>query len=160
MEIDLNKLDKKKFLNRMIIPHIALTTFKYRARAASILKKIHADITIDQAIILKLLTVYGDMNQQEIAGCLYKDKSNLSRMCELLESRGYVTRRPDMKNNRVVKILTITDKGKLYMSKMQKVAEHLHSVATDGLTQDEIETLRRVTSKIRENLNKDIEGIL
>lgn len=156
MEIDLKNL---QFFNKLVVPHIGITTFKYRAKAASLLKKKNIDITIDQLIILRLLSLYGEMNQQEIAECLYKDKSNLSRMCEVLENKGYVTRRLDIKNNRVVKVLNITTKGEEKFNDVLDIAMKFHSAATEGITDEEIETLKRVTAKIRENLNKEFEEI-
>lgn len=156
MEIDLKNL---KIVDKLIIPHIGITTFKYRAKAASILKKKNTDITIDHMIILRLLSIYGEMNQQEIAECIYKDKSNLSRMCDVLEHKGYLTRRLDLKNNRVVKVLNITSKGEEKVEQVMDIALKLHNAATKGITEEEIEILKSVTQKIRDNLNREIEGI-
>lgn len=154
MEIDLNKIQP---LSKFIIPHIGLTTFKYRGKASSILKKAKADITIDQFIILKLLSLYGSLTQQETAEILYKDKSNLSRMIDALEEKGYISRLVDVKNKRIVKVLNITEKGLIYAEKATLIAEKLHNSAMQGITDEEKETIKRVMKKIRDNLDKEIE---
>lgn len=156
MEIDFKSID---FFDKYIIPHIGITTYKFRAKAASLFKDKKTDITIDHMIILRLLTLYGEMNQQEISECIYKDKSNLSRMCELLESKGYVTRRPDIKSNRVVKVLKITPKGEKKVEDAMEIAMKLNNIVSEGITEEEFEVLKRVTKKIRDNLNKEIEAI-
>lgn len=155
MEIDFNKI---KPITNFMMPHIGLTTFKYRGKASAILKKAKSDITIDQFIILKLLSILGSLTQQETAEMLYKDKSNLSRMLDVLEDKGYITRLVDVKNKRIVKVLSITEKGLKYVEKATLIAEKLHSSALQGVSDEEIETVKRVMKKIRDNLDKEIEA--
>lgn len=157
MELDFQKL---KFLDNYMMPHIALTTFKYRAKATALFKKHKAEITIDQAIILKVLSHIENLTQQELAEITYKDKSNLSRMVESLQEKKLLKASLDLKDNRAVKKLEITEKGRALINDLFKYAIKLHNSAIDGITPEELETVKRVMKKIRNNLDKNIEAEL
>ena len=157
MELEIEKI---KFLNNYIIPHIALTTYKYRAKAAALCKAKNAGASIDQFIILKALSHLNNLTQQELAEILYKDKSNLSRMIDSLASKGLIKCTLDTKDNRAVKRIQITDKGLNLVEKFFPYAIALHDAAFEGISPQEIETVKSVMKKIRSNLDKNIEAEL
>lgn len=154
MELD---IDKTSGINIYMIPHIALTTYKYRGKGAAVFKKAKADITVDQFIILKLLTIFEKLTQQETAEILFKDKSNLSRMLDVLENKKYINRILDIKDNRAVKILSITKKGSELVEKINEIVLKLHNRAMDGISKEEQEIVKNVMKKIRNNLDKEFE---
>lgn len=154
MEIDL--INDSPF-EEYLIPHIAMTTYKYRAKGTAVFKAAKFDITIDQCIILKVLSMQPELTQQELAEKLYKDKSNLSRMLECLEKKGYIKRRLDIKENRAVKFLSLTNEGEQYLDKLFVYAKKLHNTATKGISKEETDTIKRVMQKIRNNLNEKVK---
>lgn len=154
MELELEKI---KFLENYMIPHIALTTCKYRAKAGAIFRALNVDITIDQFIILKVLSGVKKLTQQELSEVLYKDKSNLSRMVESLNKKGYLTRMLDIKDNRAVKNLELTAAGYELTEKLSIYAMQVQKNVIEDITQEELDTVKNVMKKIRDNLNKKIE---
>lgn len=154
MEFDLKNI---KELENLMVPHIALTTFKYRAKASALLKKIKSDITIDQFIILKLLSAHGPLSQQQVAEMLYKDKSNLSRMVYSLEEKGCIGRKLDIKNNRAVKVLHITKKGLALVEKLSVLAVKIHKNSMKGISGKEFELIKQIMHRIRTNLDRELE---
>lgn len=154
MEFELKNI---KELESLMVPHIALTTFKYRAKASALLKKIKSDITIDQFIILKLLSLNSPLSQQQVADLLYKDKSNLSRMVNSLEEKGCIKRTLDIKNNRAVKMLCITKKGLKLVEKISILAIRIHKNSMRGISEKEFTLIKQVMGKIRNNLDKELE---
>lgn len=145
--------EKIDLLKKFIIPHVGLTAFKYRAKAAAFIKELNLGITIDQFIILKILNQFPNIAQQELCDMIYKDKSNFSRMADDLEAKGYLTRTPDFKGKRVVKKLCITEEGINLTEKITPLAYKLHAKAISGISQEELDTLKSVLAKIRANLD-------
>lgn len=154
MELELEKI---KFLENYLIPHITLTTYKYKAKGSAIFRELKVDITVDQFIILKVLSNIKNLTQQELAEVLYKDKSNLSRMVESLNKKGYISRTLDIKDNRTVKKLELTQSGYELAEKLSIYALQLQKNVIDGITKEETAIVKNVMKKIRDNLNKTIE---
>ena len=50
------------------------------------------DITVDQALILFFLEKHPELSQQEIATLVFKDKASVTRMINLMVSKGYIER--------------------------------------------------------------------
>ncbi|MDR1167740.1 MAG: MarR family transcriptional regulator [Heliobacteriaceae bacterium] len=150
---NLSEMLKEQF----IIPHISLTAFKFRTKATSYIKSLKLDLTIDQLIILRILSFTPSISQNELAEILSKDKSNLSRMMDSLEKKGYILREAGLKSKRVVKKNTITAEGEKTVKKLMNIAQTLHSRALKGISQQELSTLKELLQKIRDNLNS--EGI-
>lgn len=141
-------------LNEFIVPHIALTTFKYRAKAATLFKDTNAGITIDQFVVLKVLMQYPSIAQQELAGLLYKDKSNFSRLADDLERKGYITRKASFKGKRVVKELSVSQGGVELINRLTPLVVSLQKTAMEGICDDEIVMLKKILAKMRNNLDK------
>lgn len=151
------EIEKHSFFDRFVIPHIALTTYKYRAKVAATFKKLKSNVTIDQALLLNGLILFENITQQELADMLYKDKSNLSRMIDGLAAKGLIKTSLDLKDNRAVKRLEITDKGRDLIKKIMPYAYKLHDIVFEGINKDEIEIVKKVMKQIRTNLNREVE---
>lgn len=75
-------------------------------------------------------------------------QSSLSRMLERLERRGYVHRWTDPQDLRGLRI-RLTDTGRdLHAEITVQHDTHLHEILTDTLTDDELATLTRITTKL------------
>lgn len=155
--MELEIIEKHSFFDRLVIPHIALTTYKYRAKAAATFKKLKSNVTIDQAVLLNGINLFENITQQELADMLYKDKSNLSRMVDVLAAKGLIKTSLDLKDNRAVKRLEITDKGRDLLKKIMPYAYKLHDIVFEGINKDEIEIVKKVMKQIRTNLNREVE---
>lgn len=107
MELD---IDKTSGINIYMIPHIALTTYKYRGKGAAVFKKAKADITVDQFIILNFLLYLKNLRSKKLQKYFLKTNQT-SAECWMFENKKYINRILDIKDNRAVKILSITKKG-------------------------------------------------
>ena len=110
-------------------------------------------ITAEQFLVLDTIDSGKDVCQQDVAYILAKDKSNIKRIVEILETKGLITRIMGKKNNRLVNYLAVTDDGKkLIKENIQKVKDFMETVFS-GVTSEEEQILKGLVTKLR---NKNI----
>lgn len=98
-------------------------------------------------------TIYGkrDICQQDVAKILLKDKSNIKRLVEILEEKGYVIRTAVRKNNHTVNYLTITLEGKnIIDNNMPKIKQYLEK-RLSGISETQLEMLKNIIDKFNQN---------
>ncbi len=83
-----------------------------RARGSLLLNEFGADITLEQFITLDAIYTCPGLCQRDLAKILLKDRSNVSRILNILENKKLIVREPVTKGNRVVKSSKLTPKGK------------------------------------------------
>lgn len=107
-------------------------------------------ITAEQFLVLDTIdSRREDICQQDVAYILAKDKSNIKRLVEILESKGLITRVMGKKNNRLVNYLQVTDEGKkLIKENIEKVKEFMESVFS-GVTPEEEQLLKSLVIKLK-----------
>lgn len=138
---------------------IGLTASLYKVAGAKLFKR-HGlnDITSVQFGILFILSLTDGLYQTQIANILGKDRPNITRMLDILESRNFLRREKDETNKRIIKVF-ITKEG---MKKTEIAKPHrakMRENEVEGLSQEEIETLIRLLRRVRHNLETayDIE---
>ena len=95
------------------------------------------------------------MYQRQIGALTLKDRPNITRIINILEEKGLVTRTPDTNKRKIFKI-NITDKGKeAYNEVLPTVAEHWQSTVED-VSDEELENCLTVLNKIKANLEKKL----
>lgn len=125
----------------------------YRQFAQRNLKEVNKDITIDQWLILK--TIYDNPNssQREIAENVFKDVASVTRMIELLVTKGFLVRSLHTEDRRRFG-LELTSKGIKVQEDLMPVILQNRNIALDGLNMEEIETLKTLLHKIINNCTK------
>lgn len=76
---------------------------------------------------LALTTIY-DLKkccQRDLARILLKDRANTGKLAKSLEEKGLITITPDIKNNKPVKILSVTKKGEVLIKNSLKLLKPL-----------------------------------
>lgn len=76
-------------------------------------------ISISQCHILDTLAEDGDLTMQQLARRMYKSVSTMTRVVGQLVRRGYVKRRPDPEDRRVVHV-AITPQGKAVVAAINR----------------------------------------
>ena len=109
------------------------------------------NIAPEQNLIMMLLWEKDGRTQNEIAEKLYKDKTNIARMASNLESKGFIRRVPSKEDRRSLK-LYLTDKGKELGHNVIPIAEEFNRQVCDGITDEELKELRRILSKMCDNV--------
>ena len=75
-------------------------------------KEINIGVTAAEHLALMIVHDTKDCCQRDLARVLLKDRANTGKLAKSLEEKGLIKIEATIKNNRAVKILTITKKGK------------------------------------------------
>ena len=97
------------------------------------------------------------ISQEELARSLFVNKSNVARQIEALERAGFVRREENERDRRAVLVYP-TDKLKEALPRIRNVFAAWRALVTEGFTDEERETLARLTGKLVENARRYMEG--
>lgn len=102
--------------------------------------------------IIDAIYLNPEIHQRDLAKLLLKDTANLSRDLEKLEKSGYVVRTVDLKANRIVKKILLTEKGLELHKSISCLAgahvEHIESV----FNLEEKEVFKEFLTRLKNNL--------
>ena len=131
-----------------------------RLRGALLLNELGADITLEQFITLDAIYGCPDLCQRDLAKILLKDRSNVTRILNILEKKGLIERKTSTKGNRIVKITTLTNEGRCVMEKYADTMKNDLNTFLSGFNQEDLrvteKTLRLISQKISENASIQI----
>ena len=111
-------------------------------------------VTRQQWRVLLLLRRHPGIKQAPMAELLEVEPISLSRMIDRLQDAGFVERRADP-NDRRAWCLYLTDKAEPVLARIRHVADDLHIQMLEGLTQEQLSTMRNLLEQIRTNLSTD-----
>lgn len=136
---------------------ITLTASAYRAAGMKTLK-VHGldDITREQFNILLLLSLSGGLYQTQIANILGKDRPNITRMIDVIETKGFIRREKDANNRRILKVY-LTEKGLEKVQNIKPLKERMDRVQYKGMSTEEIDTLVTLLRRVRKNISEEYE---
>ena len=119
--------------------------------------KLKMDVSLDECIALDMIATNEDVCQRDLAKKILKDRANTGRILNSLEKKGYIKRLLDLKNNRLVKKVQLSDIGKQKLIEIAtKIKKHIENVTTT-ISPDEIYRIRDILKVFRINLEKVVE---
>ncbi len=118
------------------------------------LREQHIDLTFEMLQVINTLAEKGEINQQEIANLLNKDKTSITYLLDNLTKRGLVVRIEDP-NDRRNKIIHMTEAGREITDLLTPIVEELHEKASGGLSADYLKNLTRSLQVIKSNLEAE-----
>ena len=131
-----------------------------RLRGSALLSELGANITLEQFITLDAISANNEVCQRDLAKILLKDRSNVTRIINILENKGLITRETTCKGNRIVKITHLTKKGQDVMDCFaNKMKNDLNDLMSEFNAEDLAITenvLRGIAEKISKNVNIQI----
>ncbi|MBK7310357.1 MAG: winged helix-turn-helix transcriptional regulator [Sphingobacteriaceae bacterium] len=139
-------------LEQIIFYTLEKSIKSYRQFAQQSISKKKLDITIDQWLILKTIQNKPDLTQQQIAVTVFKDYASVTRIIEILVKKK-VLKRDFHSSDRRRFNLSITTQGLKILKDSAPVIQSNRKKALNGVTNSEIEMLKKVLNKIIENCN-------
>lgn len=124
----MNRIDLSKSVNH----HIAISAIMIKRVFFKILNDNKLDITPEQWNVLYYLDKSNGMTIGELSKITYKDFANISRICQKLETAGFITKKNDKLDKRVFQLF-ITDKGKELNNKLHECANKSTNIALDEI---------------------------
>lgn len=108
------------------------------------------ELSFEQFVILHTMNSNCNLIQQDLANYLQKDKSIIVRQIDCLLDNKYVVRLTNEADKRK-RNLILTENGIEILNQMKKIAQEVSNKLLSGVTENEIETFRKVLMKIQEN---------
>ncbi|MEF3696363.1 MarR family winged helix-turn-helix transcriptional regulator [Desulfolutivibrio sp.] len=133
---------------------LCLTAWASRAMIADLNRRFHETglrVTMEQWRALSHLCDREGLTQNELAALLLQEKTSVSRLLTGMQRRGYVARETHAHDGRCNRLL-ITDMGRDVLEKGCFLARLTLFAAEAEVSPDEMDTCRRVLSRIVHNL--------
>jgi len=147
-----NSVEKKNHLSGFLLEKTA----KLMKLSFSRLLLLHPeiDITVDQWIVVQLLKKHQTLNQQQIAELSFKDAPTVTRILDLLVTKGYVTRIVDAFDRRKFSI-ELTQSGVDIYEIILPLVNEFRAESYHNVSNEELKILESVLNKIFDNLSKN-----
>ncbi|MGL6197988.1 MAG: MarR family winged helix-turn-helix transcriptional regulator [Lachnospiraceae bacterium] len=120
-----------------------------KQQAAPLFKSI--DLKTGGAGILFTLAKYGPMSQRELADKVGITPPSMTVALRKLENEGYINRRPDQNDQRIIRI-EMQDKGNKCLASIRQAMKEVEGNMFVGFTQEERILLRRFLIQMYYNL--------
>lgn len=119
--------------------------------------KLNLGITGEQFVVLDTVSYYDNIYPQKLSDIMMKDKSNTTRMIQILVDKGLITKEIGKINNRLVYQLKITKEGKkLVDDNMPKIKKYITEIFAN-IPDEEIELLHKMSTKFQTALSNSIK---
>lgn len=110
------------------------------------------NITAEQWAVLNRLWEEDGVSQKQLAEKAFKNKPTITRMVDVLEKRGLVSREVDELDRRMFKVC-LTDEGQALRERLIPIASQVLEKGSENLTEEDIEHLKRTLNVIFSNFN-------
>ena len=119
--------------------------------------KLNLGITGEQFVVLDTVSYYDNIYPQKLSDIMMKDKSNTTRMIQILVDKGLITKEVGKVNNRLVYQLKITKEGKkLVDDNMPKIKKYITEIFAN-ISDEEIELLHKMSHKFETALSVSVK---
>ncbi len=119
---------------------IGKTNWYLKTLLNKLLREGGCSITNEQWIVLKVISANPAVSQTEIAEKTLKDKTNITRILDLLEKSACIERRRDDRDRRMYRI-HITEQGKRILKAVNPVTQKTDEICTHSLSKKEVKEL-------------------
>lgn len=126
------------------------TALRMKSALQRAFKEQGVEITPEQWGVLRVLWEDEGLSQREIGDRLFKDKPNITRMLDVLESKKLIYRQPIDRRRYAI---FLTDEGKKLQVELLPTVLAMQAKALRTLTASELTTLQNLLNRIYENLS-------
>ncbi|NPC90750.1 MarR family transcriptional regulator [Bacillus sp. WMMC1349] len=116
------------------------------------------DLTKGQYLYLVRICEHPGIIQEKLAEMIKVDRTTAARAIKKLEMKGFIERKDDEQNKKIKKLFS-TQKGKKVFPFIKRENDHSNSVALKGFSEREAETMFNLLQRVRENIEKDWESV-
>ena len=89
------------------------------------------------------------ISQDKLAQAMFLNKSSVARQAAALEEEGFIVRRPSPSDKRVMELYP-TEKALAVLPQVRECLLQWEETMTEGLTEEEVETLSHLLGKMKE----------
>lgn len=132
------------------------TAFQAKQNLNSIFQSDAADATADQFVILSVLLTADGLVQKKLSVRCYKSNSNLTRILNVMESKGLIMRQKG--RDARSRTIHITRPGRVLYQKLAPLAESYNRQLFQSFTEEELLLYKTLLLKIRSSLPGQDKG--
>lgn len=132
---------------------VSKTSQKFKLELGRMLKQSGIDISSDQWSVLMALSDNDGPSQTDLALKLYKVRSNITRILDIMEKMELIERRRSSADKREYNVF-ITDKGKNMIPDLKRASASILGKALQNANTEELAIVKSVLNKIFTNLEK------
>lgn len=148
-------LQEKHFINS--IYYQLEQTAKYcKYLGNQLFEKLNFEIPLDEFVVLDTILVHGKICQRDLAKLILKDRPSTGRLLNSLEKKGLIKRFADVKNNRLVRITELTEKGRQVTGDITAVLKR-YFAQLSVMSDNKLLNLKIQIQEFREGLEKEVE---
>lgn len=138
-------------LNNVVNFLLEQTVRQMRGYAQRQLDMLQTGITVDQWVLLKIVEERKQISQVELAQVSNKDTASITRILDLLQKKNLIQRIDDEHDRRKY-LISLTGEGESFVARNLPFVNRIRSQIVQGLSQDDIRTLKDILDKIRHNV--------
>ncbi|ASB95627.1 MarR family transcriptional regulator [Bacillus subtilis] len=118
------------------------------------------DLDLTRGQYLYLVRIYENPGiiQEKLAEMIKVDRTTAARAIKKLEMQGFIQKLPDEQNKKIKKLFP-TEKGKKVYPLLRREGEHSTEVALSGFTSEEKVTISALLHRVRKNIERDWEYV-
>ncbi len=127
------------------------TARRVKQYAQSRFKELGFNITVDQWLVLRNLSENQNLTQKELADLIFKDTPTLTRIIDLLCSKGLTERKVHPEDRRCFNVC-LTTEGEKKVKQLKPLVREVRLKAWEGLSDRDFEEFKRILNSIYQNL--------
>ena len=120
-------------------------------------EKLNFSISFDDYILLDIIANNEDICPRDLARMLLRDRSNVGKIVSGLEDKKLIKVKADIRNNRSVKKLRITDKGIKLCNEMYLKIQPYIDVMNKVISEKDQKKMASLLEKCRKTLDEIVE---
>jgi len=143
-------------LEETILPVFGRTHHMISRFMKNKLKEYEIPLSKEQIIVLSKLHKKDGQTQNELAECIHRDKTSLTRILNKLEQKELAIRVRDKEDKRVNKIY-ITQSGQTMFKRVIPILQSVSTMIESWLSETETQLLKETSEKIQNQLQSIIK---
>ncbi len=148
---------KTKHFTDTIFYQIELTARYTKMLGMQLFGKLGVGLTIEEFSALDTISANEELCQRDLAKLILKDRANTGKLLDSLEAKGLIKRDLAMKNNRPVKIVSITEDGKKTYCDIYSRLEPHHKIVEEKIANTNLSKVGELLRELREVLEDTID---
>lgn len=112
------------------------------------------DLTKGQYLYLVRICENPGSIQEKVAEMIKVDRTTAARAIKKLEMNGFIEKKEDNQNKKIKKLFP-TEKGQKVYPFIKRENDYSDSIALEGFSEVEVETIFNLLQRVRKNIEKD-----
>ena len=148
---------ESKHFTDTIFYQVELTARYTKMLGMQLFGKLGVGLTIEEFAALDTISANNGLCQRDLAKLILKDRANTGKLLDSLESKGLIKRELAVKNNRPVKIVTITKEGESTYAETYSKLEPHHKIIKEKIANTDLAKVGELLRDLREILEDTLD---